>query len=243
LATRLKYRAIQESGDLIGRASDLARRLAAIGPTSRRARAFGSFGAGTLVCHPLDSLVNPQAIHLGDGTLVAAHAVLSAGWMPDQPDLAERVLEIGDRCLIGRGSSLVAHRSIVVGDDVWTGHGVHVTDMNHGYERVDVPIAQQWMGEDPVRIGDGAWLGHGTVVLPGATIGRHCVVGANSVVVGDLPDFTVAVGAPARAIRRYEPDVGWIAVGDDAPTGADLDLRLGGSFSRAGRPAPGTVSA
>src|SRR5215203_1404774 len=145
LSTRLRYRAIQESGDLIGRVSDLARRLAAIGPTSRRARAFGSFGPGTLVCHPLDSLVNPQAIHLGQGTLVAAHAVLSAGWMPDQPNLGERVLEIGDRCLIGRGSSVVAHSSIVIGDDVWTGHGVHLTDMNHGYERVDVPIAQQWM--------------------------------------------------------------------------------------------------
>ena len=176
------------------------------------ARGFGSFGAGSLICHPLDTLVNPQAIHIGEGTLVAAHCVLSAGWTPDQPDLGERVLGIGDRCLIGLGSSLVAHRSVEIGDDVWTGQGVRITDMNHGYERLDVPIAQQWMDEQPVSIGDGAWLGHGTVVLPGSTIGRHAVVGANSVVVGDIPDFSVAVGAPARVVRRYVAGEGWITV-------------------------------
>ncbi len=210
--TRWKYRAIQESGDALGWAFDLARRVSAITPASRRARAFGSLGAGSLICHPLDSLVNPQAIHIGEGSLIAAHCVLSAGWAPDQADLGDRVLGLGARCLIGRGSSLVAHRSLEIGDDVWTGHGVHITDMNHGYERVDIPIAQQWMDELPVSIGDGSWLGHGTVVLPGASIGRHCVVGANSVVVGTLADFTVAVGAPARVIRRYEVGVGWVAV-------------------------------
>ena len=47
-------------------------------------------------------------------------------------------------------------------------------------------------------IGDGSWLGHGTVVLPGAHIGRHVVIGANSVVTGEIPDFSVAAGAPAR---------------------------------------------
>ena len=194
----------------MGWASDQLRRIAAIGPTSRRARAFGSFGSGTIVCHPLDSLVNPRAIHLGEGTIVAPHCALSAGWMPDQPDLADHVVTIGDRCLIGRGSSIIGHESIVIGDDVWTGHHVHITDMNHGYERLDVPIANQWMDEVPVVIGDGAWLGHGTVVLPGSRIGRHAVIGANSVVSGVVPDHSVAVGAPARVVRRHEPGEGWV---------------------------------
>jgi acetyltransferase-like isoleucine patch superfamily enzyme len=52
-----------------------------------------------------------------------------------------------------------------------------------------------------VSIGDGSWLGHGTVVLPGAQIGRHVVIGANSVVTGSIPDYSVAVGAPARVVR------------------------------------------
>ena len=58
------------------------------------------------------------------------------------------------------------------------------------------------MAERPVVIGDGSWLGHGTVVLPGATIGRHVVVGANSVVTGNLPDNCVAAGVPARVLKQ-----------------------------------------
>jgi acetyltransferase-like isoleucine patch superfamily enzyme len=58
------------------------------------------------------------------------------------------------------------------------------------------------MPEKPVRIGAGSWLGHGTVVLPGTTIGRHVVIGANSVVRGDVPDFCIAAGNPAKVIRH-----------------------------------------
>ena len=62
------------------------------------------------------------------------------------------------------------------------------------------------MPERPVRIGDGSWLGHGTVVLPGATIGRHVVIGANSVVRGDIPDFTRGGRQPGRSVlRRMRP--------------------------------------
>ena len=81
--------------------------------------------------------------------------------------------------------------------------------------RVVTPIAEQWMGEQPVVIEDGAWLGHGTVVLPGSHIGRQSVIGANSVVMGEIPAHSVAVGAPARVVRRYEPDRGWTRAGVD----------------------------
>ena len=77
-----------------------------------------------------------------------------------------------------------------------------ITDQNHGYEDLDLPISKQVMPERPVSIGDGAWLGHGTVVLPGAVVGRHVVVGANSVVTGELPDNCVAAGVPAKVIKQ-----------------------------------------
>ena len=60
----------------------------------------------------------------------------------------------------------------------------------------------QVMPERPVSIGDGAWLGHGSIVLPGSNIGKHVVVGANSVVTGDLPDNCIAAGVPARVIKQ-----------------------------------------
>ena len=58
------------------------------------------------------------------------------------------------------------------------------------------------MPERPVCIGSGSWLGFGTVVLPGAAIGEHVVIGANSVVTGVIPSFTVAAGSPARVIKE-----------------------------------------
>ena len=132
--------------------------------------------------------------------------------VPGQECISSPVVTIGDRCLIGRGSGIVGHFSIVIGNDVWTGHHVYITDQNHGYEDITRPISQQTQPERAVVIGDGSWLGYGAVVLPGVTIGKHCVIGANSVVTNNIPDFSVAVGVPARVIRRYEATAGWINV-------------------------------
>jgi acetyltransferase-like isoleucine patch superfamily enzyme len=63
-----------------------------------------------------------------------------------------------------------------------------------------------------VSIGDNSWIGHGTVILPGSEIGRHVVIGANSVVTGKIPDYCVAVGSPAKVIRQYIPETGWVDV-------------------------------
>jgi acetyltransferase-like isoleucine patch superfamily enzyme len=143
--------------------------------------------------------------------MIGSDVALSAGMMPGQECVTNPVVRIGDRCLIGRGSGIVGHFSIDIGNDVWTGHYVYITDQNHGYENVDVPISQQTQPERAVSIGEGSWLGAGTVVLPGARIGRHVAIGANSVVTGELPDFCVAVGSPARVIKQYLPESGWVA--------------------------------
>ena len=76
--------------------------------------------------------------------------------------VTDPVVHIGDRCLIGRGSGIVGHLAIDIGDDVWTGHYVYITDQNHGYDDPDRPISQQIQPERPVTIGDGSWIGHGT---------------------------------------------------------------------------------
>ena len=189
-------------GELIHRARDTVVMWAAIGPDTVRGRRFGSFGRGSVICFPPTAIMNERFIHVGTDTLIGSHVALSAGMAPGQLCITDRVVAIGDRCLIGRGSSIVGHLLIEIGDDVWTGPHVYITDQNHGYEDPAVPISRQHQPERPVRIGDGSWLGTGTVVLPGADIGRNVVIGANSVVSGTIPDHTVAVGAPARVIRR-----------------------------------------
>jgi acetyltransferase-like isoleucine patch superfamily enzyme len=163
-----------------------------------------------VICFPTNTIFNEQYIQIGAGTMIGPQVTLSAGMVPGQQCVTNPVVRIGDRCLIGKGSGIVGHLAIDIGNDVWTGHHVYITDQNHGFEDLALPISRQSMPERPVTIGDGSWLGYGTVVLPGATIGRHVVVGANSVVTGALPDYSVAVGAPARVIRRYVEGVGWV---------------------------------
>jgi acetyltransferase-like isoleucine patch superfamily enzyme len=212
LANRARDLSRNMTGRLIRAGWDLGQRYGSIGPSSRAAKRFGAFGDHSVICFPYDTIVNEYAISIGVSTVIGRDVGLSAGWMPGHRGLPPDVVRIGDRCLIGRGSSIVGHGSIVIGDDVWTGQHVHITDMNHGYKDLDEPIGRQSDAVRPVRIGDGSWLGHGVVVLPGVDIGRHVVVGAGSVVTGSLPDFSVAVGAPARVIRRYDEVLGWVDV-------------------------------
>lgn len=208
-------------GEAIRSAWTTLGRWAAIGPESRTGQRFGRFGRGSIICFPTNTIFNEQYISIGEGTMIGPHATLSAGMVPGQECISDVVVRIGDRCLIGKGSGIVGHFSIEIGDDVWTGHHVYITDQNHGYEDVGLPISLQTMPERQVVIGEGSWIGHGAVVLPGAHIGKHVVIGANSVVTGVIPDFSVAVGSPARVIRRHLPGTGWTSGrADDDPASA-----------------------
>lgn len=177
-----------------------AQRKAVMGPNSRRAKRFGSFGKDSVVCFPPQVIYNEHAIHIGTGTAIGPLCSITVGMAPGQPLISDRMLVIGDNCVIGRGCSIAAHFEIIIGDGVFFGPNVFVTDQNHDNARRDVPIGKQHRPELPVKIGANSWLGTGVVVTPGVTIGERCMVGANSVVTHDLPDDSVAVGAPARPI-------------------------------------------
>jgi acetyltransferase-like isoleucine patch superfamily enzyme len=159
-----------------------------------------------------NTIFNERYIEIGTDTLIGPGVSLSAGMVPGQECITSPVVRIGDRCLIGKGSGIVGHFSITIGNDVWTGHHVYITDQNHGYENIALPISQQSQPERAVVIGDESWLGYGSVVLPGVTIGKHVVIGANSVVTRDIPDYSVAVGSPARVVRKYVEGNGWVSV-------------------------------
>jgi acetyltransferase-like isoleucine patch superfamily enzyme len=179
-------------------------------PAGRR---FAAFGAGSLLTFPTGTLFGEGSIEIGSDVLVAALVTLSAGLVPGQDLGPEPVLRIGDRCVIGRGSHIVAHQSVDIGADVWTGPYVYITDQNHGYADVDTPIGKQWPVNSPVSIGPGSWLGAGAIVLPGSSIGRNVVVAAGSVVRGAVPDHCVVAGVPARVVRSFVPGDGWVSVG------------------------------
>jgi carbonic anhydrase/acetyltransferase-like protein (isoleucine patch superfamily) len=175
-------------------------------------RAFRRFGRGSIMAFPPGAVFGEGGIEVGEDTLIGQQVSLSAGTLPGQDLFGLTLLAIGDRCVIGRGSHIVAHESIAIGDDVWTGPYVYITDQNHGYEDTGAPIGRQFPVNRPVSIGAGSWLGAGAIILPGASIGRNVVVAAGSVVRGDIPDRCMVAGVPAKIVREHTP-AGWRPAG------------------------------
>jgi acetyltransferase-like isoleucine patch superfamily enzyme len=187
-------------------------------------RRFAAFGPGSLIAFPVGTVYGEQWIEIGDGTMLGEQVSVCAGMMPGHDLGPASVLRIGDRCVIGRGSHIVAHHSIDIGDDVYTGPYVYITDQNHSYADPDLPIGRQWPVNAPVRIGAGTWLGTGVIVLPGSVIGRNVVVAAGSVVRGEIADRCVVAGVPARVIKGFDPATGWTRSAAEYPRGADTAL-------------------
>jgi acetyltransferase-like isoleucine patch superfamily enzyme len=193
-----------------------ARAAGAVTGDSPAGRRFAAFGPGSVLAFPPGAIFGEAWIEIGSGTVVGQHVSISAGTVPGQDLGPASLLRIGDGCVIGRGSHIVAHQRVDIGDDVFTGPYVYITDQNHGYADPDVPIGRQWPANAPVSIGAGSWLGAGAIVLPGSCIGRHVVVGAGSVVRGQVPDHCVVAGVPARIVRSYVAGDGWRPMRDGA---------------------------
>jgi acetyltransferase-like isoleucine patch superfamily enzyme len=178
-------------------------RYGAIGPQQRAAKKFHRFGDGSMIGFPPTVIFGEGRIAIGERTSIGPLASLSAGMPVDADRRGDPIITIGDRCTLGKGIGIVGHERIELGDDIWTGHFVYITDQNHGYEDVSLPIGTQMWNDAPVSIGSGSWLGHGCVILPGVTIGEHVAVAAGAVVTADVPSFSVVAGVPARVIRRF----------------------------------------
>ena len=186
-----------------------AQRRGMVTADSPAGRRFAAFGTGSVMAFPVGTVFGESSIAIGADVVVGAQVTLSAGMVPGQDLGPEPVLRIGDRCVIGRGSHIVAHQSVVMGADVFTGPYVYITDQNHGYADPEMPIGRQVPTNTAVSIGAGSWLGAGVIVLPGACIGRNVVVAAGSVVRGQIPDRCVVAGVPAKIVREYVAGNGW----------------------------------
>jgi acetyltransferase-like isoleucine patch superfamily enzyme len=176
------------------------------------------FGQGVVLRHP-------SKIQLGDDVVVDDLVVL------DAKGTRNRGIVVGDGVFLGRGTILSCKDGdIVLGDhtnigfhsEVFSGsavtvgrHGLfaaytYLVGGGHEFERGEVPVLAQGRTSLGIVLGDDVWLGAGAKVLDGVRIGSHVAVGAGAVVTSDLPDGVVAVGVPARVVRRR---------GQDAPGG------------------------
>jgi acetyltransferase-like isoleucine patch superfamily enzyme len=113
-------------------------------------------------------------------------------------------LSIGDGTYIGRNAHIVALKRIRIGKSVLMGDNVYIADNYHRFDRIDLPFKDQGLGfKSEVEIGNGTWLGENVCVIS-SKIGKQCIVGANSVVLNDVPDYCMVAGSPARIIKKYD---------------------------------------
>ena len=165
---------------------------------------FGSVGKRARIIAPL-KLTNVRFMHLGPFVLIHRHAWLFASRLPNRP---EPKLTIGSETIVGHFSHITCVNEVTIGSKVLIADKVHISDNSHGYADVTKPVMDQpVVSKGPVSIGDGSWIGENVSILS-CRIGRQCVIGANAVVVRDIPDMCVAVGAPARVIAKYSVSTG-----------------------------------
>jgi len=105
---------------------------------------------------------------------------------------------------IQQNCHLTCAKKIHIGKDTAIASNVTITDINHKYYNIDIPVEKQDIEVYEVEIGNGTKIYNNAVILPGVIIGDHCVIGANSVVNKNIPDYSGAVGAPARVIKQYD---------------------------------------
>lgn len=185
---------------------------------------FGQAGTDVYV-HPTVAVKGSRRITLGSAVHIHARSALHA---PDGCRIA-----LADHCRIDAGVTLIADASrcgppgsivvghhgyvgpnsvlhgdggLVIGCDVLIGPHVIIMAHNHGFSDASTPIRLQTETCRGITIGDDVWIGAGAAIMDGARIGRGSVIGANAVVTGEIPEMSVAVGVPARVIRRRGGD-------------------------------------
>jgi acetyltransferase-like isoleucine patch superfamily enzyme len=177
-----------------------AKRLWSIGVTLVLHKgSFKKIGHKSIIRSPL-KIENACNISLGDNVLIGYKSWLAAS--PLQGEI-ECSLEINDGCSIGNFNHIYATKKIEIQKNVLTADKVYISDNLHGYKDVHLPIIKQNIVQiNTVLIGEGSWIGENACIL-GVKIGRNCVIGANTVVTKDIPDYCVVVGSPGRIIKRY----------------------------------------
>lgn len=166
-------------------------------------RMFKEFGRNSKLNRPL-RIQGPKNICIGKRVKINDQAWLAA-WPLTNKEYAKLIIE--DNVTLGDFNHIWATHQIIIGKRVLTANHVYISDNLHDYKDVSKAIVCQPIVQlSDVKIGDGAWIGENVCII-GASVGKNSVIGANSVVTHDIPDYSVAVGSPAKVIKRYDFDL------------------------------------
>ena len=110
---------------------------------------------------------------------------------------------IGNGVTIQQRCHITAASDLIIGNDTMISFDVSIQDTDHQYTNVDIPIVKQPLIVQKTEIGKNCFIGSGVKIQAGTILGQHCVVGANSVIRGVFPDYSVIVGVPGKVIKQY----------------------------------------
>lgn len=179
----------------------IRRRVSAVRWRSKMAK----FGTGASIERPY-CVLNPGAIEIGDDVNIWPHARIEAIRSEKHADVIR--LKIGQGTAIQPHVHIGAAHQVILGKHVLIASNVYITDHDHDWlDPMDPASTNSRLLTGPVHIGDYTWLGENVMVLKGVTIGERSVVGAGSIVTRDIPPMSIAVGSPAKVIRRYDTDL------------------------------------
>lgn len=162
-----------------------------------RRRQFAHFGPDSIVHKPM-WVRHAHKIEIGHSTLIL-HGI----WLAVEQSAIGRdgpAITIGDNCGIRPHVTITCAERIVIEDGVVLSAFCTVTDSDHTFDNGVPNIIHNPLVTSPIHIGAGTWIAERVAVLRGSRIGRCCIIGANSVVRGEIPDYSIAVGSPARVV-------------------------------------------
>jgi acetyltransferase-like isoleucine patch superfamily enzyme len=137
---------------------------------------------------------SPGAIGIGDDVRILRGVTIST--------TSTGKITIGNRVHIGEGTVIFSGLSIKIGNDVIIGPQNVIVDSDHRYQDLSIPMNRQPLSFKEVSIGEDVWIASHCVVTKGVTIHKGAVIGAGGVVNKDIPPYSIAVGVPARVIKK-----------------------------------------
>lgn len=166
---------------------------------------FAKYGKNVRFAKPL-MVVNPNHIYIGDNVTIRSGMRLEPviNWKGRKYN---PLIKIGNNVIIEQNCHMVCANSMVIENNVLISSNVFITDLDHVYTKINEPVMKQKIIVKNTTIKESSFLGTGVKIMAGVTIGKHCIVGANSVVTKSVPDYCVLAGVPARIIKQYNQEL------------------------------------
>ncbi len=162
---------------------------------------FGAYGKDVYI-EPGVVINRPRYVHLGNHVRIKRNT--SINLHPVDKRSKEGILFIGNDVIISEGCIISACNRIVIEENVGISPYVMIIDSSRKPGRIDRPSKEQDLNIGFIQIGADSWIAYGSCIMPNVTIGRHCIIGALSVVTRDIPSYSVAFGAPAKVVKQYD---------------------------------------